>query len=1434
MHPTSSRWKEISPSQYQGEKEALGWLRKHLPDVDPVLAWSNFEFLASDGSINEVDVLVLTEKGFYLVELKGWHGEIRGDAGTWLLTRDGKTTAVDNPLLLANRKAKKLKSLLSSPKFRGKFELPFIEPLVFCSDKNVQLKLDPALAGHVFTRDAELEEGKPGRGGILGALLHLTPTQHQAASRGGRRIDRPLARAVAQAMEQAGIRPSTKARRVGDYRLEALLFDGPNYQDWQAAHASLPTVTRRIRLFPVPPAAAPEARATIVRAARREFQILQGVRHAGILDPREYTEIDVGPALIFEHMPEAIRLDHFLRERGGDLPQHVRLHLLRQLADAVRYAHGKRLVHRALSPESVLVLNPTAALPQVQILNWQTGHRDAGTTTGGYLGTQHLSELVEAAASVYMAPEASSDPDQAGEHLDVFSLGAIAYHLFTGRRPAESFSELAKRVREEKGLLLAGVLDGAGRELQDLVQFSTHPEVLARLGSAEEFLELLDKVEDELTRPDEEPVVSDPTEAKPGERLPGGFLVKKRLGKGSLAVVYVVDIAGEDQILKLAIDPEHNDRIVAEREVLEKLRHHHIVELYGPAKVGEREGLLIAKAGDETLAQRLRKAGRLHLDLLERFGEDLLDVVAYLEQMGIPHRDLKPDNLGISAVGRGDKPHLILFDFSLTRTAAEQIRAGTPPYLEPFLCLRKPARWDVAAERYAAAVTLYEMVTGVRPRWGDERSDPAVLECEVTLDSDRFPPAARELLTSFFDRALRRDPRARFDNADEMLRAWRQIFVDLDRSAEEPSQDLEALLAAATPDTSLAELGLSTRLLDALEHLNVVTVLELLQLPMKHLTHMRGVQNETRKQLVAVAQGLRARFADVVAPVASASPLDAPPPSGAPKEPAASDDEETLPAEVRGLDGLVAQLLPVARGKRNEDDLALLRLFLGLTPIPDTDAVWPSQTEVARAHGCTSSRVSLLVAASRKRWQKLPSLTGLREDLVSLLESQGEVMTAREVETAILALRGATATVETLRTQLARAAARAAVQTEREQPEPRLAVRRSDGRVLISRLAAQEEGGGAEGLFDYALRLGLRADTLASTDPLPSPVRVIEALQAVNPAPDRSPLPPARLVRLAAAASKAAALSSRMELYPRAMEAARALKLAQGALLGSRAGAEGPVLTIAELHDRVRARYPEAQRLPERPALDLLLQSADLAWKWSPSAGDSGGYVLRDAAPGLTSSANTSLGPRVPTATAPAQMTPAIAEAQAFEERLERGVRDGTFLVLTVAPKYHEGALLELSRRFDVTVLSFEALLLRALREEADRANVRWDKVLAADATPRDSNDFARLRMLVARTRPQLEAAIALPGQTVLLTHPGLIARYGFMDLLQSVKDRIDRGPAGGGPRGLLLLVPSDEQSTQPMIDDVVVPVLGRSLWARIPEKWLENAHRGHATASAR
>src|SRR5690606_88361 len=143
-------------------------------------------------------------------------------------------------------------------------------------------------------------------------------------------------------------------------------------------------------------------------------------------------------------------------------------------------------------------------------------------------------------------------------------------------------------------------------------------------------------------------------------------------------------------------------------------------------ELGERVGFLMrpvyaekGKRSIETLRHRLRKEGRLHVDYLQRFGEDLLGVVNHLEEQGVPHRDIKPDNLAVGMVGRGDNLHLVLFDFSLSRTPAENIRAGTVGYLDPLLPLRKPPRWDLHAERYAAAVTLYELATGSLPKWGD-------------------------------------------------------------------------------------------------------------------------------------------------------------------------------------------------------------------------------------------------------------------------------------------------------------------------------------------------------------------------------------------------------------------------------------------------------------------------------------------------------------------------------------------------------------------------------------------------------------------------------------------------------------------------------------------------------------------------------------------
>ena len=54
----SSNWETISRSQYAWEQDALDYVRQGFPSGPPFYAWSNFEFIAQDGSINEVDAFV--------------------------------------------------------------------------------------------------------------------------------------------------------------------------------------------------------------------------------------------------------------------------------------------------------------------------------------------------------------------------------------------------------------------------------------------------------------------------------------------------------------------------------------------------------------------------------------------------------------------------------------------------------------------------------------------------------------------------------------------------------------------------------------------------------------------------------------------------------------------------------------------------------------------------------------------------------------------------------------------------------------------------------------------------------------------------------------------------------------------------------------------------------------------------------------------------------------------------------------------------------------------------------------------------------------------------------------------------------------------------------------------------------------------------------
>ena len=81
--------------------------------VGRVGGYEYVEFVGTDGSINEVDALILTPSGLYVLELKHWQGEIAGDGTQWVRRMPkGRLAPEDTPYILANRKAKRLAGLI--------------------------------------------------------------------------------------------------------------------------------------------------------------------------------------------------------------------------------------------------------------------------------------------------------------------------------------------------------------------------------------------------------------------------------------------------------------------------------------------------------------------------------------------------------------------------------------------------------------------------------------------------------------------------------------------------------------------------------------------------------------------------------------------------------------------------------------------------------------------------------------------------------------------------------------------------------------------------------------------------------------------------------------------------------------------------------------------------------------------------------------------------------------------------------------------------------------------------------------------------------------------------------------------------------------------------------------------------------------------------
>lgn len=1410
-----------------------------MPRAEPYRAWATFSFTAMSGRVNECDLLIAVPAGLFLVEIKGHPGVLRNAGSTWNFRGPDRTRTINNPLHLNDMKSKELKSQLQwAARKLGLSDrvVPRIEPAVFLSAPDLESRLDDVQRIKVYGRD----DGGSGLKRIWQDFLGLPP------DRPDRRITPEFARhTLPMLLKTIGIRQSSAHLRFADsWKMQPHPLDaGPSWEDRLATRDDgLVQEEGRVRIYLVSQMATEAARRSTERAALREYQVLQGVTHRGIVDAVEYREHQGGPAILFGHRHTDLRLDHYLDTYGGRLTPEARLDLVRQLAEAVRYAHNRSLYHRALAARSIYVsFRADGANPELRITDWQTAARDfdSNATFFRSIGGSALdAALIEDAARVYLAPE-SDQPYADPADLDIFGLGAVAFLILTGQPPAQQRSALAERLRTDSGLHLFAVADGLPDALDDLVFQATRSDVSDRLGSAEAFLDLLDEAERASVLPDAPAASSaDPLEALPGQSLDAEWSVRRVLGTGATARALLVERATEDEdgrpqidehVFKVALDEEKAGRLRAEDRVLRKVGGGAVVQLRGDGlrEIGGRTVLELEYAGEQSLGARLRAKGRLTYHELERFADDLFHALDQLAAQDVRHRDIKPDNFGIQR--RKDRTwQLKLFDFSLTDASDRDVKAGTRGYLDPFLGSLRRAHFDDHAERYAAAVTLHEMASGERPLWGDGQIDPLTNEsAQLHVATELFEPALHQGLTTFFHRALHRDTEHRFDTLRQMRDEWREVFRAADAAApavapstvgaasDDPEEARDSAAAAAGAETPLGAAGLSPRAVSVALGLGATKVSQLLDVQPYAISKARGAGALVRKEL----NRRRKQWAAALRPAEVLPARRDMPATSVPKQAQEPGAEQ---ARILSIDDMAALLAPEP-GRKGSHRADVVRLTLGLPT--DHGALsplgaWPVQARIADHVNIKQTSVSRHHRIEIKKWAEADWLAPVRTELIDILGTAGRVMTAAEAASELRARHGASSDTPERTRARALAVVRAAVEAETaerpgddpaQQHEPRLAVHRRGDTVLLAveSLPGADDPSPRE-LADYAATLGTAAERLAGQDPLPGRTEVVRVLRAV-PAPEGfAPLVDNRLVSLAAAMAPGVAATPRLELYPQDLSLERALRISQ-ASAGVR---RDRGITVGELVARLRARFPaldlvSGTREPTHvELLDVLagprfdLRYDDEAEKFFPK-------VVESAGTWTSTGALTSYLPPTPLTRADREDPHGV-----LRSKLAGRAGHGGFLALTVKGTVLPGAAEAVSGAFPVEPVDVAGEFLTTFRDLAAEKGQDWQKVLRADGASAPGGIKRGLASFVRVVWQRMEEALltrASATRTVLFLHDaGLIARYwdeGGHAFLVGFQNAARR-PADL-PHGLWLLCPVETRAQDPHLDGRVVEVIG-------------------------
>ncbi len=284
-----------------------------------------------------------------------------------------------------------------------------------------------------------------------------------------------------------------------------------------------------------------------------------------------------------------------------------------------------------------------------------------------------------------------------------------------------------------------------------------------------------------------------------GRELDTRYLIGKRLGEGGMAVVHRArdrrlgrEVAVKIMRTDVGFGDEYGERLYREARGLARLTHPHIVSIHD---VGYVEGviyLVMELLEGNDLIDVITERGHLGMALTLQIGSQVAAALAAAHQIGIIHRDIKPDNVFLVQAVTGAYTKLLDFSFASLPTemgggklTEERIAYGTAHYMSPEQARAQDC--TPLSDVYGLGVLLFELIAGQLPY------DGSVAE---VLESHRIAPVPRLVeyvdtlpmgLSDLIEQMMQKDPNRRPHSAlqvAQQLSAIRESWLaELGRAA---------------------------------------------------------------------------------------------------------------------------------------------------------------------------------------------------------------------------------------------------------------------------------------------------------------------------------------------------------------------------------------------------------------------------------------------------------------------------------------------------------------------------------------------------------------------------------------------------------------------------------------------------------------------------